>query len=323
MRFGRFIQGLTLSAVASSAACTNGADKDGDTDTSDTSVEDTSDSGDTSADSGDTSDTGMVDSAFDTDALCPGYDTADPFLMPALGPTPLDGEWIGRFRVREEYPNGAPWRGLTPVCEGNMSMTVDGCGGVHLFGLAECTDWDPNMIASTIPGIPWFPSVTTPYGPIGGFVQGELDPTDYTKASLELQINWTGDLFPWVGTNGMGPVVPVEVVDGIKMIVDYRSFAIPIVNVVPKEFDMVLCKVGAACDAVLPELPVDTDPPDSGDTDETDSGDTGDSGETDDTDTVDSGDSGDTDETDTGSVDTADSGDTADSDSDSDSDSGT
>jgi len=136
---------LTTIGLALLVGCTSG-DKDVDTDdTADDSG--STDTSDTSTDTADTSDTdtGGDTGPIDTDSLCPGLDTADPAVMAGLGETPLDGDWVGRFRIRETYPQAAPWSGAEAVCEGDISLTVDGCGGVHIFGNVLCEDWDPNM----------------------------------------------------------------------------------------------------------------------------------------------------------------------------------
>jgi len=319
---------LTTIGLALLVGCTSG-DKDVDTDdTADDSG--STDTSDTSTDTADTSDTdtGGDTGPIDTDSLCPGLDTADPAVMAGLGETPLDGDWVGRFRIRETYPQAAPWSGAEAVCEGDISLTVDGCGGVHIFGNVLCEDWDPNMpeipLQFPVPFPLPLPALVVPYGDVTGFVVGELDPADnWESATFDLNVAYTGALFPLAGQNGQGVIMPVTIENNQKMIVDWQRRPVPLFGAIIQEFDLVACKVNTPCNIDLPDLPVDTDPPDTGDTDDTDdTGDTGDTAETDtddtaETDSGDSGDTGDTAETDSGDTgDTGETGDTAETDTD-------
>lgn len=115
-------------------------------------------------------DTDTNDTVWETGA---NVDTATEYVRdPKLGPTPVDGTWVGTF-LYKEYPElGA----TTPTCAGTLSFTISGDAPMHVFGTAVCTTWDPNFDIRGLPA-----SVDGPYGEMTGLFTAELDPADYTK----------------------------------------------------------------------------------------------------------------------------------------------
>ncbi len=125
------------------AACSSGKTTTGDTDV---------DADDTDVASADTD---TDNSVWETGA---NVDTASEYVRdPKLGPTPVDGTWVGTF-VYKEYPElGA----TTPTCAGTISFTIRGDAPMHVFGTADCTKFRttidcsaPNMAPFSKPAVP-------------------------------------------------------------------------------------------------------------------------------------------------------------------------
>lgn len=102
----------------------------------------------------------------DTGSALP--DETDSVLDAPIGPTALDGTWVGTFTYTEVGPIGKD-----PQCIGDVTLTIDGNGPRHVSGHWLCTHWDPNT------------SLGLGYAKLDGYTFATLDPNDLTRFPLD------------------------------------------------------------------------------------------------------------------------------------------
>jgi len=103
-------------------------------------------------------------------------DTADPASTPTLsvtddpiGPTALDGVWLGDLDFTEVFTPGAD-----PHVLGTVTLLISGDAERHVIFRAEARGWDPQV------------PIGRPYGPLTGIGFATLDPADLTSFRLDL-----------------------------------------------------------------------------------------------------------------------------------------
>lgn len=90
---------------------------------------------------------------------------------PDIGVTPIDGTWWGTFTLTQELPLSQ----RTPVCTGDVDMTVSGSAQRHVLVEMNCPRWTPQ------PSI-----VLGRWGPAAGFGFATLNPENFNLFSLDV-----------------------------------------------------------------------------------------------------------------------------------------
>lgn len=177
-------------------ACSTGGttDKADDADTDGATTRDT----DRGQDSDDVWDTGLLSpGGVDGDTDTPTYGDPD------IGPTVLDGTWVGTFELR----NVVPLFATNPLCVGDVTFSFDGTAYRHGRASFSCTHWDPNF--DGLGGL-------TRYGDLDGIGLATLDPGDLSQVSFDFFLRAPNMLdFDKRGV--------VATIDGDTLTVDYDA----------------------------------------------------------------------------------------------------